>query len=123
MVEVTRDGDRVRFEVKGWHKVWALKGGVDISAAHIRGVRRDSSIFKRGMWRAIRASGTYVPGIIVAGTFYCGGKPEFWDVSHGERVVVVDLADERYERLVIEVEDPDAVLDLLNDAPEPAGIG
>jgi len=41
MVDITLDGDRVRFEVQGWDKLWALKSELSIPLSHVRGVRID----------------------------------------------------------------------------------
>jgi hypothetical protein len=49
-----------------------------------------------------------VPGVVTAGTFYQEGEHVFWDVHDPEKSVVIQLRDERYARLVIEVEDPPA---------------
>lgn len=37
------------------------------------------------------------------------------DMQHRENAIVVDLADEKYNRLIIEVADPAAVVALLNN--------
>jgi len=115
MVEVRCEADRVIFEVLGFHKVWALRSRLVIPAAHILGARRAGDAV-RG-WKGWRLPGTWIPGIITAGTFYRHGRSTFWDVSRGENAVVVDLENEKYHRLVIEVEDPDAVVSRL------AGVG
>jgi hypothetical protein len=47
-----------------------------------------------------------VPEVITAGTFFQDGDRVFWDVHDPEKTVVIRLEDERYARLVIEVEDP-----------------
>ena len=111
MIHVTRDGDKVLFEVKGLHKLWALKSRLEISRTNIRGARRDAAAV-RG-WKGWRIPGTYVPGLITAGTFYLDGKRIFWDVSNPDKAVIVELDDEEYNQLVIEVENPDAVISLL----------
>ena len=47
-----------------------------------------------------------MPGVITAGTFFQDGDRVFWDVRDPEKTIVIRLEDERYARLVIEVEDP-----------------
>jgi hypothetical protein len=58
------------------------------------------------------------PGLLKAGTFYLvdslDHKPTFMDVQHRENTIVVELVDEQYSRLIIEVADPEAVVALLN---------
>jgi hypothetical protein len=62
----------------------------------------------QGWRKGIRAPGTHVPGVITAGTFYQEGERVFWDVHDPESTVEIQLKDERYVRLVIEVDDPSA---------------
>jgi hypothetical protein len=102
-------------EVKGMDKLWAFKGRLEIPLAHIRGVHADPSI-ARG-WRAgIKAPGTSIPGVIRAGTFYEDGKRVFWDVHDPDKTIVIDLHDERYDQLIVEVADPAATVKQLNAA-------
>ncbi len=111
MIQVTREGDTVVFEVKGLHKLWALRSRLEIPLAHVRDARRDPGGV-RG-WKGWRAPGTHVPGLITAGTFYLEGRRIFWDVCHAENAVVVDLDDETFNQLIIEVPDPEATIALL----------
>ena len=60
--------------------------------------------------------GTYVPGVITAGTFYQDGKRVFWDVHDPEKAVVIDLHDERYNELVVQVADPESAVRLIQNA-------
>lgn len=105
MVALTIEDGVATFEVEGADKLWALRSRLQIPLAHIRGARIDAEI-AHGWWHGLRAPGTSIPGIITAGTFYQHGKRVFWDVHDPSRVVVVELADERYDELVIEVEHP-----------------
>jgi hypothetical protein len=112
MVQVSIHNDRVRFEVEGWDKLWALKSQLEIPAAHIRAVRADPEP-ARGWWHGRRRPGTQVPGILTAGSFYQSGGFVFFDVHDPERTVVIDLDHEHYQRLVIEVADPAEVVQRL----------
>jgi hypothetical protein len=60
--------------------------------------------------------GVWVPGPITTGTYYREGELVFWDVHDPEKTVVIHLRDERYARLVIEVEDPEATVARVNEA-------
>ena len=57
-----------------------------------------------------------LPGVIRAGTFYRDGNRAFWDVHHPEKTIVIDLHDERYKELVLEVDDPEAAVRLIQNA-------
>ena len=104
-VELTRDALVVHLQ--GMDQLWALKSRLEIPLAHVVGAEVDPEI-AREWHKGIRAGGTHVPGVITAGTFYQDGERVFWDVHDPERAVMIQLRDERYARLVIEVENPHA---------------
>jgi len=101
--------------VRGMDRLWALKSRLEIPLAHVVGAEVDPEIAK-GWREGIRAGGTHVPGVITAGTFYQEGERVFWDVHHPEKTVVIRLRDERYARLVIEVDDPRATAAAIQGA-------
>jgi hypothetical protein len=112
MVHISIHGDRIRFEVEGWDKLWALKSHLEIPVAHIRSVRVDPEP-ARGWWHGLRLAGTQLPGVLTAGMFYQHDGAVFYDVHDPERTIVLDLDHEFYKRLVLEVADPAAaVLDI-----------
>src|SRR5215510_4587946 len=115
MVRVSIHGDRVRFEVEGWDKLWALKSQLEIPLSHIRSVRADPEP-ARGWWHGVRLPGTQIPGILTAGTFYQHDGAVFFDVHEPDRTIVLELDHEHYTRLVIEVEDPSAAAAMLQAA-------
>src|SRR5678810_1062274 len=89
MVQVSIHGDRVRFEVEGWDKFWALKSQLEIPLAHIRAVRADPEP-ARGWWHGLRILGAQVTGLLTAGSFYQSDGFVFYDVHDPERTVVID---------------------------------
>ena len=74
-----------------------------------------------GWWHGIRMPGTNIPGVLTAGTgtFYQDGKRVFWDVQNPENTVVIELKDERYNELIVEVADPQAAVELVKAAVPP----
>jgi hypothetical protein len=106
MTKVSTSDNTLVIEVQGWDKLWALKSRLEIPLDHISGVRSAADERVRG----IRAPGTYIPGVITAGTFHQIGKKVFWDVHHPERAIAIDLHDERYTTLIVEVADPEATI-------------
>lgn len=111
MVTITKEGSNFIFEVKGIHKVLAFKSELTIPATHILDAHRDFE--GDSWWIGWRVPGTYIPFLITAGTYYKDGEKNFWDVVNKEKSIVVELKDEQYNRLIIEVEDPVAAIDLL----------
>jgi hypothetical protein len=115
MVTLSIEGDRVRFEVVGWDKLWALKSQLEIPLAHIASVRADAEP-ARGWFHGLRLPGTEIPGLITAGTFYSRDGAVFFDIHNPDNAVVIELNHEHYRRLVIEVEDPSATVAMLTSA-------
>jgi hypothetical protein len=115
MVEVSVVEDRLHLRVMGADKLWALKSSLEIPLQHIAGVRADPEV-ARGWWHGWRLGGSNVPGVITAGTFYQHGNMVFWDVHHPENTIVIDLHDERYASLIVEVADPQMTVERLQAA-------
>lgn len=115
MVDLSVAEGNLRLHVRGADKLWAFKGSLEIPLAHVAGVRADPEI-AHGRWHGIRMPGTNVPGVITAGTFYQDGKRIFWDVHNPANTVVIELRDERYDELVVEVADPQVAVKLIQDA-------
>ncbi|MDQ3862104.1 MAG: hypothetical protein M3317_01120 [Actinomycetota bacterium] len=105
MAEVELTQNALIVHVRGMDRLWALKSRLEIPLAHVVGAEVNSEV-AQGWWKGIRAPGTHMPGVITAGTFYQEGERVFWDVHDPESTVMIHLKDERYARLVIEVDDP-----------------
>jgi hypothetical protein len=54
--------------------------------------------------------------VITAGTFYQHGKRVFWDVHNPDNTVVIELRDERYNELIVEVANPQFAVELIQGA-------
>ena len=101
-------------EVVGAHKAWALKSRLAFPLSAVREVvaRPETTI---GWWHGMRLPGTHLPGVIVAGT-YRNGQWHFWDVSKAINTLEIVLDGERYNKLFVEVRDPDETLQRLQAA-------
>jgi hypothetical protein len=115
MVEITINGDAAVFEVEGWHKLWSLRSRLEIPLAHIKGVRADPEP-AMGWFDGLKVAGTAIPHVFKAGIFYQEGNFVFWDVHSPEKTIVIDLEDEHFAKLIVEVADPKAAARLLEDA-------
>ncbi|OMI35396.1 hypothetical protein [Streptomyces sparsogenes] len=114
MAHISTDDGNLIVEIEGLDKLWALKSRLTIPLAHVRGATADPGILKEP--KGLRSPGTHVPGVITAGTFHIDGERIFWDVRDPAKAVVIQLADERYARLVVQVSDPRATVSLIEDA-------
>lgn len=115
MVDLSIQEGKLMLHVRGADRLWAFKSSLEIPLVHIAAVRADPEV-ARGWYHGMRMPGTNVPGVITAGTFYQDGKRIFWDVHHPEKTIVIDLHGERYNQLIVEVEDPEVAVHLIESA-------
>jgi hypothetical protein len=111
MAQVSIDGDRLVVDIEGFDRLWALKSRLEIPLANVVDVTADPGATSQV--KGFRAPGTNIPGVIVAGTFHADGEKVFWDVHDAAKAVVITLEQQRYARLVIEVDDPSATVALI----------
>jgi hypothetical protein len=115
LVDLSIAEGKLTLHVRGADRLWAFKSSLEIPLIHITGVRADPEA-ARGWYHGIKMPGTSVPGVITAGTFYLDGKRVFWDVHHPKNTIVIDLHDERYSELIVEVAEPEAAVRLIRNA-------
>ena len=115
MVDLSVADGRLILHVRGADKLWAFKSSLEIPLQHVAGIRADSTI-AHGWWHGIRMPGTNIPGVLTAGTFYQDDKRVFWDVHNPDNTIVIELRDERYSELIVEVEDSNFAVELVKAA-------
>jgi hypothetical protein len=114
MAQVHIEDGMLVVEIEGLDKLWALKSRLEIPLVNVRGATADPGIVKEP--KGVRAPGAHVPGVVTAGTFHIEGERVFWDVHDPTKAVVIELADERYARLVIQVAEPDDTVTQIEHA-------
>jgi len=116
IAEVELTEDTLVVHVKGMDRIFALTSRLEIPLSHVLGAQVDPELGHPEWWKSLRFTATQIPWVVSAGTFYQEGERVFWDVRDPERVVVIQLRDERYARLVIGVEDPPATVRAIQEA-------
>ena len=112
--KVTITEDHLVVEPLGLDKVWSFTRRLEIPLSHVRGATFDPGM--RDEPKGWRGPGLGLPGKL-AGTFHADGGRQFWNISGFERTVVVTLDPaERFDRLMITVDDPTQVVDAINNA-------
>jgi hypothetical protein len=112
-VEVS--GDSLVVHVAGADRLWAIKSRLEIPLANVVSAAA-ASAEAHGWLQGIRVGGAHIPGVFSAGRFYSDGQLVFWDVHDADKAIGVELRDERYARLVIEVADPEAEIRRITQA-------
>lgn len=97
----------------GLMRLWALTSGIEcpvdaVLDVGVAGIKE--------LHRGFRAPGTYLPGVMIAGTFRARTGNALWLVGRHKEVLVIELADQRWRYLVLGVEDPEAANEALRAA-------
>lgn len=111
---VTLTSEALVVEPVGWNKLWSFTRRLRIPLEHVRGATFDPGM--RDEPKGWRGPGLGLPGKL-SGTFHADGKKQFWNISGYDRAVVITLDPaERFDRLVLTVDDPDEVVSVINAA-------
>ncbi len=113
MVDLSVKDNKLILHVQGLDELWAFKGRLEIPLIHIARVRADPEV-AHAWWHGLRMPGTNIPGVLTAGTFYQDGNRVFWDVHHPDKTIVIDLRNEKYQQLIVEVADPETAVRSLS---------
>jgi hypothetical protein len=116
MTDVKIKDDRLHVNIRGIDVLWALKSRLVLPLEHVVGARRDRRLRAEGPWLGAGRTDALLDYAVAAGPMVVHGRREFWDVRNPERAVTIDLVGEPYQRLVVEVRDPAAVVDAVNAA-------
>jgi hypothetical protein len=96
-------------KIQGFHKVLCFKRVLKIPMKQIAAVKHFTEDDK-GMFKGLRALGINIPGIITAGTFYQEGKKTFWDVRNPSQSIILELKDNSFSKIIVEVSDRNAII-------------
>ena len=113
MNTVTIEGDRLVVVPRGLDKLWSWRRRLEVPLAHVRGATEDPGATTEA--KGLRAPGLSLPGK-TSGSFHRDGEKTFWNVSNSRGTIVVELRDEDFQRLVLTVDDPRAVVRDVNNA-------
>ena len=103
MADLTVIDDSLVVRIEGAEQILSPERELRIPLAHIVGVVRDPDPFFRV--EGVRASpGTHLDD---------GDERSFWAVDDHAKAIVVILRDNEFEKLVVDVDDPDATVRLI----------
>ncbi|KAM3098567.1 hypothetical protein ACKFKG_05930 [Phormidesmis sp. 146-35] len=103
-MQLSIQNDRLHIDLSLWERIWAFffNQTLEIPLDHIRQVtiaKPDSN------WLDLRMPGTFLPGVIRAGTYYNDRGREFWYVQESDHFLTLELEDEFYKKIVLTVQD------------------
>jgi hypothetical protein len=116
MTIVRIDAERLTVQVRGLDVLWAFKRQITVPVSHLVGAHTDETLRSEGPWLGAGYTNALLGYAVAAGPMLVRGHREFWDVHDPDGAIVIDLRDDSYERLVVEVEDPEGTVAAVNAA-------
>ena len=115
MARVSIEDNQLVIRMQGTRKLWALKSELDIPLDSVTGVTTGLD-FKEIPSILDKRAGANLLGFYYAGTFVQDGDRVFYDLKRTEDAVVVTLEDEEFKRIIIGVDNPQEVVELIENA-------
>ena len=116
-VSIEVSADALDISVDGLDQVWGFRKRIEVPLSRVVDARVVPAAEAKadGRWRS---AGLGLPGVAAVGHFRGRGAPrQWWRVYRAEQVLVVDLdPSSAFDRLVLEVDDAEAVADRINAA-------
>ena len=112
-MELSIKHDRLRIDLNPWERVLAFffNQTLEVPLNHIR----QATVSKpKNDWKEVRLPGTFLPGVIKAGTYYTSRGREFWVVTRDEDCLTLELEDEFYKKIVLTIEQGQVWVDQIN---------
>ena len=104
-MQLSLDGDTLRIELSLWQKLLAVHfATLEIPLAHIQAVGTEQV---KTRWSELRWPGTFIPGLLKAGTYWRDGQKNFWCVTRGQPILRLILNDEYFSSLSLGLKDND----------------
>ncbi|RJR15045.1 hypothetical protein C4579_03185 [Candidatus Microgenomates bacterium] len=101
----------LHLRLTGWEKLFSLHGDFHIPVNNIANVHAAPLVWT--IWE-LRLPGTFLPGVIKAGTYYTTRGKEYWFVTRWRKYTyTIELVAASYKRLKIGVSSPSPVLEGL----------
>jgi hypothetical protein len=97
----------------------AAPSRIEVPLSHVVAAEAAREAARRWLG-GVSLGGTRIPGAIAPGWFHAHDEWVFWEVRDPERAIRIDVRDERFDRIVVDVEDPEAQLERIRAASERA---
>jgi hypothetical protein len=108
------NGDALTITLEGWERLWGMRRRLIIPRGKIVHAEWHKKPFE--IHAGLRLAGTAFPGVLAAGTFYGQGMKQFlylrqpkgWRRATAANVLVLDLHDMFYHRVLLSCAQADA---------------
>lgn len=114
MATVTVSRDELRVTIPAFEALQALQRSFSVPISRVRGATEDPHYIAAGL--GFRSPGTGLPGVIAKGTFRKPGEKvlSLWGAK--QEIVVIELSNHKWDRLVIGCNDAKSLANQINNA-------
>lgn len=102
--------------IQGTRKLWTLKNKLSIPLNNVTDVAADYEIWKNTPRFGQKRIGTDMYGLYFGGYFVQDGHKIFYDLRRNEGAIVISLKDEKFDKLIIGVENPDETVKFIQNS-------
>ena len=114
MAKVTVENGQLVINMEGLRKMGTLKNKLSIPLENVEWAMIDLEAWKNTPKPFQKIAGTDSYGIYFGGAFRQNGKKIFYDLGKKDFAVVIKLKNAKYDRLIIGVDEPKKIVDLIN---------
>ena len=114
MAKVTVENGQLVINIEGLRKVGTLKNKLLIPLENVECAMIDLEVWKNTPKPFQKIAGTDSYGIYFGGAFKQNGKKLFYDLGKKDFAVVIKLKNAKYDRLIIGVDEPKKIVNLIN---------
>lgn len=106
---------QLKIDLDIWERIWAFffNADLEIPLEHITVVTTEEP---HSSWSDVRLPGTFLPGVIKAGTYYTGEGREFWYATRTGKYLTLELENEFYKKIVLTIDDNQIWADRINQS-------
>lgn len=112
-MQLILNSHQLKIDLDLWERIWAFyfNSELIIPLTHIKQVTTDEP---HSSWADVRLPGTFLPGVIKAGTYYTGHGREFWYATRTGKYLTLELENEFYKRIVLTLDENQDWVDRIN---------
>lgn len=114
MAKVTVENGQLVINIEGLRKMGTLKNKLLIPLENVECAMIDLEAWKNTPKPFQKIAGIDSYGIYFGGTFKQNGKKIFYDLGKKDFAVVIKLKNAKYDRLIIGVDEPKKIVNLIN---------
>jgi len=108
------EGKNIVFEIHGVDVILALKRTITIPLEHVVSVSTDKVPWEP--FQQLKVAGTSFPGVIKDGLYLSNDGLLFFEMHHPDKCITVSLNNEKYKKIIFEVQDKESVAKTIRDA-------